>query len=507
MVLLAETKPKQYSTYEDFPVEDLLTYAGLDCIATSGVMSKTWPTISAEVPYIQVKEGTKKQQRLMSIAESMENYTMPFHEFICDMEINGILYDTNKNREIARRMTADLLEVEGSLYSETRGVDLDSGKALGDFLYNVKGFTPPYKTKHGDPSTDGEALKQLAKSTGLSWLADIGKRNDIASTYRTFIRDYIEEHVKRDGRIHPSYNLNGTSSFRITGDNPNLTQLPRPKHGYNIRECFRVADGNVFLAFDFSSAEVKVLGALCRDPNLLRAIREGLDFHSYSASAMHGIPYEDFVAILKDETHPLRNKYKEMRQVAKVLTFSILYGSTANGVAMQLGLTVEKASELIAMYFRAYPGIETFIKDAHEMAMLNNFIMTPFNQRKWEFGTRKEFKYTAAFNACKRNAQNVLIQSTTSTLGLYCFTHLNEKIKALGGKSLCTVYDSIEIEIPVERAAEAIEAAYYYMNDFPQKKFDWLDFPIGVDGEIGYNWGELESAPRGITQEQILELV
>jgi DNA polymerase-1 len=502
--VLLDSKQAKYHTYEDFPVEELLTYAGIDCIATSGVLAKTWSMINAEPIYTRYKRGKPIEEKLLSIAESMERYTMPAYEFICDMEINGIKYDVVKNRYFANRMEIEVGELEAKIEKAIgKKIDLDSGKVLAEFLYKEKGLEAPYLTQHGEPSTDGDALKELAKSNNLEWLGWIGKRNDIVSVYRTFIRDYATEHVKRDGRIHPSYNQFGTSSFRISGDKPNLTQLPRPKHGYNIRECFTVEDGNVFIAFDFSSAEVKVLGALSGDPNLVRAIREGRDFHSFSASAMHNIPYDKFIEILADEKNPNYRKYKEMRQQAKTLTFSILYGSTPQGVARQLNIDVEFAEQLIAMYFNAYPLIKVFIEDAHAMALANHYVVSPFAQRKWEFGTRKEFKYTAAFNACKRNAQNVLIQNTTSSLGLFSFMKLNEAVKSIGGKSLCTVYDSIELEIPKAKAAEAIELGFKYMDDFPVQAFDWLDFPIGCDGEIGINWGELHKVHRGITQKEV----
>ena len=501
----------QYKTYEHFPYDDLLTYAGLDCIVTPDILQALDPELGKRPAHTVRKGGLRHGKdsiiRLESIQQSMDRCTMPAFEFICDMEINGVKYDVAKNAEIASRMTREVAELEGRIAAITglSSSDLDSGKILAHYLYEVRQFPVLSYTKTGEPSTDGDALKELSKQVEAPWLLDIMKRNDIASVYRTFIRDYVRDHVKSDGRLHPSYNLNGTSSFRITGDKPNLTQLPRPKHGYNVRECFTVDEGNVFIAFDFSSAEVKVLGALCRDPGLLKAIREGKDFHSYSASAMHGVSYEEFVEVLANESHPLYRKYKEMRQAAKVLTFSILYGSTPGGVALQLGLSPERAEELINMYFTEFPLIRSFIEDAHVMAEKNHYVVTPFGQRKHEFGTLPEFQYTAAFNACKRNAQNVLIQSTTSTLGLFAFSNLNADISRLGAKCICTVYDSIEIEAPMEVAAEVIEKGFYYMNDYPQEVFDWLDFPIGADGEIGFNWGELHHVHRGITQKEIME--
>jgi DNA polymerase-1 len=254
------------------------------------------------------------------------------------MEINGLKYDVEKNREISKKMVAEIEALDKLIFEKiSPGINLDSGKEMVELLYTTLGFTPPAFTATGEPSTDGAALLTLAgldplkppkdyktPNPDLQFLAWMAKRKDINSTHNTFIKTYVEDFVKRDGRIHPSYNLHGTSGFRISGDSPNLTQLPRPKHGYNIRDCFIVEEGKVFIAFDFSSAEVKILGALCKDPNMLRAIEQGLDFHSFSASSMLKVPYEDFMTVLGAKDHPKAGEYKNIRQSAKVLTFSIL---------------------------------------------------------------------------------------------------------------------------------------------------------------------------------------
>lgn len=175
---------------------------------------------------------------------------------------------------------------------------------------------------------------------------------------------------------------------------------------------------------------------------------------------------------------------------------------------MQLNVTKEQAQEYIDMYFNAYPGMKTFIEDSHKMAIWNHFVFTPFGQRKQEYGTYPIFKPTAAYNAALRNSSNVRVQSTTSTLGLVVFAELNKEIKKLGGSmSICTVYDSIELEVPIERAAEAIELGFYYMNDWPVERFDFLDLPIGCDGELGTSWGNLEHIDRGIGQLEIVEQI
>jgi DNA polymerase-1 len=472
-----------YRTYEDFDYENLLFYAGLDTIATSTVLSRIFPHLVDEpIHYIVGPKGEKVKTHAKSIIQTNEDITKLAHEFIIDLEINGLKYDREKNAEIGNRMIAEIKDLDDKLKDKIPStLNLDSGTEVAKFLYGDMGFEPPFLTATGEPSTDGNALltlaglnplkpgKYITPDPELQYLAYMAKRKDISSTYNTFIKTYAKDFVAKDGRIHPSYLLHGTSGFRISGIEPNLTQLPRPKHGYNIRTCYTVEDGMCFISFDFSSAEVKILAALCKDANMLKAVREKLDFHSMSASLMAGCPYEDFVKIIEDHDHPKYKEYKEMRQVAKVLTFSILYGSSAGGIAFQLNISKEEAQKYMDMFFMAYPGMKTFIDNAHQEALWNQRVITPFGQRRQEYGTYQCFKPTAAYNAALRNSANVLVQSTTSTLGLIVFSHLNEAIKKIGGKSICTVYDSIELEVPIGRAAEAIELAFHHMNDLPKE--------------------------------------
>jgi DNA polymerase-1 len=513
---------KVYRTYEDFDYPSLLTYAGIDNIVTSEVLTALWtPLAKPQEILIAGPNGDPIKKTASPILKSVVETEMLCHEFIIDLEINGMLYDIERNRRISEQMTREVAEFEEKIFTAIgKRINLDSGVEVSKFLYEERGFTAPFQTKSGDDATDGAALLTLAglnplanqytaPDPELQFLADMAKRKDINSVHNTFIRTYVEDFVKRDGRIHPSYNLHGTSSFRITGDNPNLTQLPRPKHGYNVRECYTVASGNVFIAFDFSSAEVKILGAICKDKNMLKAIAEGLDFHSFSASAMMGVPYDEFIHILEDDSHPLKKEYKRMRQVAKVLTFSILYGSSVGGIAKQLQLTKEEAERLVNMYFKAYPGVLDYINESHNMAKWNQKVWTPFGQYKHEYVAQPAFVKTAAYNASLRNAQNVRIQSATSTLGLVTFAHLNKAIQKIDPrcKSICTVYDSVEFEVPQELAAQVIETAFYYMNEWPVEHFDWLDLPIGVEGEIGFNWGQVKEVKPGITQEAVNDIL
>lgn len=323
-------------TYEDFDEEKLYVYAGIDCIATSDLLSKLFPSIITTTPTVDFNDrGNRIETKSPAILDSFHRLEIPAHEFLIDLEINGMGYSVARNEFLGKRMIQEVTELEDKIFSAIgKKIDLNSGPSVAAFLYGELGFEPPTMTKGGEPATDGEALltlagldplggKYVAKDEKLQYLADMAKRRDISSVHNTFIKTYVRDFVKRDGRLHPSYNQFGTSSFRITGSDPNLTQLPRARHGYNVRTCYTIREGYVFISFDFSSAEVKVLANISKEPAMLKAISDGLDFHTFSASSMRGIPYAEFAAIVKDHSHPLFKEYKEHRQQAKVLTFSI----------------------------------------------------------------------------------------------------------------------------------------------------------------------------------------
>lgn len=180
-----------------------------------------------------------------------------------------------------------------------------------------------------------------------------------------------------------------------------------------------------------------------------------------------------------------------------------MYGSSVRGIALGLEVSEEEAQMIIDAYFKVYPRIKDFVEKCHQEAKDNHWVFTPFGQRKMEFGTMDCFRRTAVYNAAMRNSQNVKIQSPASTLGLVAFSKMSEEIKKIGGKAICTVYDSIELQVPIDRVAEAIEIGYYCMDDWPQQYFDWLDFPIGADSEVGFSWGDVKEVHRGSTQEDV----
>lgn len=483
------------TTFEDYDPEKLYLYAGIDAIVTNKILlAQRGDLFSRTFSYKGVEHPT--------ISKVYEDIVRPAFDFILDMELSGILYDVDENRRLNQQVLTQMAELEDVFRPQVGTTNVHSDDQLGKLLYGTMELPVLTVTSKGAPSSDGDTLLKLSETTGHTWLAQLAKYKDLSALNNMFLQNYVSDFVKSDGRIHPTYNLHGTSGFRISGGDPNLTQLPRTKYGINVRGCYTVPEGSIFITLDYSSAEVKVLANICKDEKLLKALQDGLDPHTFSASNIFGVPYEVLAGILADPSHPEYKDAKGKRQLAKAVTFGILYGSTAKGLAMKNGVSEEEATRIMSMYLDEFPGIREYVREAHREAQKDLVVVTPFGRRKRQYGASKAFAGTAAFGASLRNAQNSIIQSTASDIGLVTFAEVNKRIAPLGARCICTVYDSIEIECPIERAAEVLEIAFYVMDDWLLERFPWMVIPIGVEAEIGPNWGNVNVVHRGWTGAQ-----
>lgn len=439
-------------TFEDAPSDRLFNYAGVDAIVTLDILRQMWPTLSATPDYTEFDKGVPRKVKVPSIASELINVKSKAVQFVVNMEVEGLVFDIEKNREMAAAMEAELNQLEGEIFEAIgRKINLASGPEVAKLLYVTYGLDCPKKTKGGEESVDDDALEMLSeKYPQHKWLALINRRKNVSSVYNSYVRSYVQDWVKRDGKVHPEYNLHGTGSHRISSNNPNMLALPRPDScpPYDVRSQFIAPWGYVFVTFDFSSCEVKVLAARCRDPEMLKAIREGKDFHTYTASLINGLNYDEMHHVLESTKAQLAEslslqktfkRYKKLRQAAKAVTFGILYGSSVRAIALLLEITESEAQAIVDAYFRIYPGIQNFVNNCHKMAAANHYVYSPFGQRKMEFGTLPVFKRTAAYNAALRNSQNVSIQGPASTLGLLAFCKIDEELRKIGGGVACTV--------------------------------------------------------------------
>lgn len=217
---MAVKKDPNFS-YEDYDYEDLCTYAGIDCIVTYDLFRKLMPEIRGMPSFKTIApDGTRLLVKAPSVLKEQIDVKANAQELAIHMEVSGIKYDVELAKHLDVRMRNEMRDLEQVVFAAIGEVNLDSDKELAKALYTEIGMEPQLFTKTGAPSTSGDALELLQKAYGHEWLNSLIKRNDIRSVHSAFITKYLEKWVKPDGRVHPGYNLFGTSSHRISSSNP-----------------------------------------------------------------------------------------------------------------------------------------------------------------------------------------------------------------------------------------------------------------------------------------------
>src|ERR1044072_8832817 len=89
------------------------------------------------------------------------------------------------------------------------------------------------------------------------------------SLYGTFVEGMLDQ--VDGGRIYPRFNVNGTTTGRLSHSGPNMANLPRDGV---IRNFFIPDDGNSIIGADYSQLEVVVEANLTEDKSLLKIILE-----------------------------------------------------------------------------------------------------------------------------------------------------------------------------------------------------------------------------------------
>lgn len=218
---------KGVETYEDFLFQDLNLYAGIDTIVTLDLLKRLFPMITAQPKYSHVRGGDVEEGRAPRVLDELLNVKALALEFTCDLKITGMYYDQEANSLMGERMRIDMDDTKRRI-DDMAGMDVPlSGGAFYQFLYRTKGYRSVVQTKNGDEATSGEALEALAKAypEDEELLTDIKRYIDVRAMNNSFIEGYIEKFVKHDSRIHCDYLLHGTSSHRMSSQNPNMLNI------------------------------------------------------------------------------------------------------------------------------------------------------------------------------------------------------------------------------------------------------------------------------------------
>ncbi|MCH8744731.1 MAG: DNA polymerase I, partial [Chloroflexi bacterium] len=268
----------------------------------------------------------------------------------------------------------------------------------------------------------------------------------------------------------------GSATGRVSSSDPNLQNIPiRTELGRQVRRAFIAEDAPDWLLFsaDYSQIELRVLAHLSQDPALLEAFKRGEDIHSATACLMYEVPINEVDS--------------EMRRVAKVLNFGVIYGLSAHGISQQTGFSREEGANFIESYFNKYPGISTYLDEVKAKTRETQYAETLLGRRRYI----PEI-HSSNFNvrsAAERMAINMPIQGTAADIMKIAMVRVHNRMVQEGLKSrmLLQVHDELVFEMPKEEM-EALKRVVF--DEMPAAME--LDVTLKVDAKWGENWGDME---------------
>lgn len=277
-----------------------------------------------------------------------------------------------------------------------RPVSLGSSVDLPQLMYSEEGFNFEVikKNDSGKPSTDEETLTNLRltvkkpDSPKAVFLDSLLELRGLEKMYKTYIEGWHEK-TQDDDRLHGRFLIHGTTSGRLSSKEPNAQQIPKTSVDPNIKKQLVAPKGTLYIASDFSQAELRIMAHLSGDETYLNAFNSGQDPHLAIAATKYHVPYEEALKIYEDENHPDHKIWKVRRKQAKQIAFGLIYGIGAKLLAVKLSdpksgiiVTPEEAQKEMDIFFGQHPKLKTFLKKQEKFLRKNGYLVSLFGRKR-----------------------------------------------------------------------------------------------------------------------------
>ncbi|MFM8190590.1 MAG: DNA polymerase I [Candidatus Nanopelagicus sp.] len=388
---------------------------------------------------------------------------------LAEVERVGIGVDKPKLSQLSTHFTK-IVSDETNLAYQVAGheFNVSSPKQLQVILFDELKLPKTKKIKTGY-TTDAESLEWLSIKTKHPLLKHLLRIRETTKLLTTI--DGLLSAVASDGRIHTTFQQTVAATGRLSSTEPNLQNIPiRTDEGRKIRDCFIAQEPfNNLITADYSQIEMRIMAHLSDDKALIAAFESGEDLHSTVASQVFGVKSDEVDA--------------EMRRTIKAMSYGLAYGLSSFGLAQQLDIDPNSATELMSKYFERFGGIREYLKTVVIDAREKGYTQTILGRRRYlpdlnhENRQRREIAERAALNAP--------IQGSAADIIKIAMLKVDKKIKELNLKSrlLLQVHDELILEVsPGEQ--EKLSAIIKEQMSSAFK----LKVPLDVNIGVGRSW-------------------
>lgn len=405
-----------------------------------------------------------------------------------------------------------------------RPVSLGSSVDLPQLMYSEEGFNFEVikKNDSGKPSTDEETLTNLRltvkkpDSPKAVFLDSLLELRGLEKMYKTYIEGWHKK-TQDDDRLHGRFLIHGTTSGRLSSAEPNAQQIPKTSVDPNIKKQLVAPKGTLYIASDFSQAELRIMAHLSGDETYLDAFNSGQDPHLAIAATKYHVPYEEALKIYEDENHPDHKIWKVRRKQAKQIAFGLIYGIGAKLLAVKLSdpksgiiVTPEEAQKEMGIFFGQHPKLKTFLKKQEKFLRKNGYLVSLFGRKRRLPQIYSSDRGEEAY--ALRLALNFPCQSAASDMCLFgsiLIYYLMRQGKLPSTKSVCLVHDAnYQITKPENINTWSIyEMWQIYRNPLTKPYFGFQidDVTMDMDFVIGRSMAEELPFIPGYDYRKMLE--
>lgn len=405
-----------------------------------------------------------------------------------ESELENLDYNSPKDARKIASMEQKISNIRAGVFTTkkelelTREVNLGSTIDLPLLLYSEKGFKFPIikytkdkKTNRDTdkPSTDEDTLVELRltvknpENPKAIFLDNLIELRGLKKMYTTYIEGWHDK-VQDDDRIHGQFKIIGTTSGRLSSSEPNLQQIPKTSVDANIKKQLVAPHGKLYMALDYSQAELRIMAHLSGDETYLEAFAKGQDPHLAIAANKYGVSYEEANKAYSDEQHPDYKLWKNRRKQAKQICFGIIYGIQKKLLAVKLSdpkagiiVTPDEAQQQLNEFFQEHPKIKKFMINQEKVLIKHGYIKSLFGRKRRLPQVYSDNEQEAAYAV--RLSVNMPCQSAASDMTLFA--------------SILNYWKMRQGILPYMLETCTVHDAVYYLAD-PQDVNVWVVYNI-----------------------------
>ena len=463
---------REFLHYDPIPIESLIGPKGkgqrtMDAVPVEQVAEYAAEDADVTLRLHRTLEPLVRERGAWRAYDEAENPLVPV---LADMEDAGIRIDVDALARYSGVLAKELAGLVSRIHELAGGpFNIDSPQQLGRVLFERLGLPAAAKTSTGHWSTAEDVLQGLAAAHEIvPAILDYRAVSKLKSTYVDKLPACIDP---RDGRVHTTFQQALAETGRLSSDNPNLQNIPvRTDRGKPIRAAFVAGDAeHVLVSADYSQIELRMMASLSGDETMIDAFRHDADIHAATAARVYGIDEKDVT--------------REQRSHCKQVSFGIIYGISAFGLAQRLGIPRHQADGLIKAYFEMFPGVRRFMDETVARARRDGFVSTLLGRRRplRDISSRNATVRAAA----ERNAVNTPVQGSAADLVKLAMVRVHAALRERGLRSrlVLQIHDELLLDCP---AAEVPDVTAL-VKDAMEHAIP-LAVPLKVDVGSGANW-------------------